>query len=180
LKLPLRDGADISECQIFGNMTVLENVMVGCHTRTRSGIAALPCACPACAAKSRYLPESKHYLEMVGMSDIAHRPAASIPIGNQRLLEVARALATEPEILMLDEPAAGLNTQETRQLGDLIRSIKEQNITVVIVEHDMELVMDISDEIIVLNYGKRIAEGKRWKSSPARKLLMCTLARRSE
>jgi branched-chain amino acid transport system ATP-binding protein len=97
---------------------------------------------------------------MVGLQDIADKPAASIPIGSQRLLEIARALATEPEILLLDEPAAGLNTQETRQLGTLIRTIQEMGITVVIVEHDMELVMDISDEIIVLNYGKRIAEGK--------------------
>ena len=147
--------------QIFGNMTVLENVMVGCHTRTRSGIASAALRLPRMRREEPVTyQKAQHYLEMVGLSDIAHRPAASIPIGNQRLLEIARALATEPEILMLDEPAAGLNTQETRQLGDLIRSIKEQNITVVIVEHDMELVMDISDEIIVLNYGKRIAEGK--------------------
>jgi branched-chain amino acid transport system ATP-binding protein len=147
--------------QIFSNMTVLENVMVGCHTRTRSGIASAALRLPGMRREEPVTyQKAQHYLEMVGLSDIAQRPAASIPIGNQRLLEIARALATEPQILLLDEPAAGLNTQETRQLGDLIRSIKELNITVVIVEHDMELVMDISDEIIVLNYGKRIAEGK--------------------
>jgi branched-chain amino acid transport system ATP-binding protein len=147
--------------QIFGNMTVLENVMVGCHTRTRAGIASAALRLPLMRREEPVTyQKAQRYLEMVGLSEIAQRPAASIPIGNQRLLEIARALATEPEILLLDEPAAGLNTQETRQLGDLIRSIKEQGITVVIVEHDMELVMDISDEIIVLNYGKRIAEGK--------------------
>jgi len=147
--------------QMFGNMTVLENVMVGCHTRTRSGIASAALRLPGMRREEpATYQKAQHYLEMVGLADIAPRPAASIPIGNQRLLEIARALATEPEIVLLDEPAAGLNTQETRQLGGLIRSIKEMGITVVIVEHDMELVMDISDEIVVLNYGKRIAEGK--------------------
>lgn len=146
--------------QIFGNMTVLENVMVGCHTRTRSGIAGAALRLPRMRREEPIIyQKAQQYLDMVGLSDVAHRSAASIPIGSQRLLEIARALATEPAIVMLDEPAAGLNTQETRQLGTLIRNIREMGITVVIVEHDMELVMDISDEIIVLNYGKRIAEG---------------------
>jgi len=147
--------------QIFGNMTVLENVMVGRHIRTQAGIISSALRLPLMRREEPVTCErARFYLEMVGLQDIADKPAASIPIGSQRLLEIARALATEPEILLLDEPAAGLNTQETRQLGTLIRTIKEMGITVVIVEHDMELVMDISDEIIVLNYGKRIAEGK--------------------
>ena len=147
--------------QIFGNMTVLENVMVGRHVRTQAGIISSALRLPRMRREEPVTGErARFYLEMVGLQDIADKPAASIPIGSQRLLEIARALATEPEILLLDEPAAGLNTQETRQLGTLIRTIKEMGITVVIVEHDMELVMDISDEIIVLNYGKRIAEGK--------------------
>ena len=147
--------------QIFGNMTVLENVMVGRHLRTRSGMLSAALRLPQTRREEPVTQQKAlFYLEMVGLKDIAGRPASSIPIGNQRLLEIARALATEPAILLLDEPAAGLNTQETRQLGTLIRSIKEMGITVVIVEHDMELIMDISDEIIVLNYGKRIAEGK--------------------
>ena len=146
--------------QIFGNMTVLENVMIGRHVRTRAGIISSALRLPRMRREEPVTCErARFYLELVGLQDIADKPAASIPIGNQRLLEIARALATEPEILLLDEPAAGLNTQETRQLGTLIRAIKEMGITVVIVEHDMELVMDISDEIIVLNYGKRIAEG---------------------
>ena len=146
--------------QIFGNMTVLENVMVGRHIRTRSGIVSSALRLPRMRREEPVTVErARFYLELVGLKEIADRPAGSIPIGNQRLLEIARALAAEPEILLLDEPAAGLNTQETRQLGTLIRTIKEMGITVVIVEHDMELVMDISDEIIVLNYGKRIAEG---------------------
>ena len=147
--------------QIFGNMTVLENVMVGRHVRTQAGIISSALRLPLMRREEPVTGERAClYLEMVGLQDIADKPAASIPIGSQRLLEIARALATEPEILLLDEPAAGLNTQETRQLGTLIRTIQEMGITVVIVEHDMELVMDISDEIIVLNYGKRIAEGK--------------------
>lgn len=147
--------------QIFGNMTVLENVMVGRHLRTRSGMLSAALRLPQTRREEPVTQQKAlFYLEMVGLKDIAGRPASSIPIGNQRLLEIARALATEPAILLLDEPAAGLNTQETRQLGTLIRTIKDMGITVVIVEHDMELIMDISDEIIVLNYGKRIAEGK--------------------
>ena len=147
--------------QIFGNMTVLENVMVGRHVRTQAGILSSALRLPRMRREEPVTcGRARFYLEMVGLQDIADKPASSIPIGSQRLLEIARALATEPEILLLDEPAAGLNTQETRQLGTLIRTIKELGITVVIVEHDMELVMDISDEIIVLNYGKRIAEGK--------------------
>jgi len=147
--------------QIFGNMTVLENVMVGRHVRTRSGIISSALRLSRMRREEPVTCErARFYLDMVGLKEIAGKPASSIPIGSQRLLEIARALASEPEILLLDEPAAGLNTQETRQLGTLIRSIKGMSITVVIVEHDMELVMDISDEIIVLNYGKRIAEGK--------------------
>lgn len=147
--------------QIFGNMSVLENVMVGRHIRTRSGMLSAALRLGQSRSEEPVTgTKAMFYLELVGLKAIAHQGASSIPIGNQRLLEIARALATEPEILLLDEPAAGLNTQETRQLGGLIRTIKGMGITVVIVEHDMELVMDISDEIIVLNYGKRIAEGK--------------------
>lgn len=147
--------------QVFGNMTVLENVMMGRHIRTRSGIVSAALRLPRTYSEESLTREKAFsYLEMVGLKDCAHKPASSIPIGNQRLLEIARALAVEPEILLLDEPAAGLNTQETRNLGMLIRTIQSMGITVVIVEHDMELVMDISDEIIVLNYGQRIAEGK--------------------
>ena len=96
---------------------------------------------------------------MVGLTAQAGLPAASIPIGSQRLLEIARALASGPQVLLLDEPAAGLNTQETRLLGELLLSIKKQGITIMLVEHDMELVMDISDDIAVLNFGKNIARG---------------------
>ncbi len=146
--------------QICENMTVLENVMVGRHSKTKSGmiVSALKLSGARREEKTTQ-KEARHYLEIVGLGDIAHQPAAGIPIGNQRLLEIARALAAEPELLLLDEPAAGLNTQETRTLGELIQTIKDKNITVIIVEHDMELVMDISDRVTVVDFGSKIAEG---------------------
>ena len=99
------------------------------------------------------------WLDFVDMQAHAHKPAGSIPLGRQRMLEIARAMAMEPKLLLLDEPASGLNTRETMAMGELILRIKELGITVVIVEHDMELVMDISDKVIVINFGFCIAEG---------------------
>jgi branched-chain amino acid transport system ATP-binding protein len=100
------------------------------------------------------------YLEFVGLENRAEELAGNLPLGEQKLLEVARALATEPKILLLDEPAGGLNTRETEALAALIHRIRENSITVVLVEHDMNLVMDISEEILVMNFGEKIAEGK--------------------
>jgi branched-chain amino acid transport system ATP-binding protein len=146
--------------QIFGNMTVLENVMVGRHTKTGSGMLASALLLGRMRQEEKAIREkSLACLEMVGLSELADQTAASVPIGMQRVLEIGRALAAEPQVLLLDEPAAGLNTQETRALGDLIRRIRSSGITVIIVEHDMELVMDIADEILVLNFGARLAWG---------------------
>jgi len=146
--------------QVFGQMSVLENVMVGCHARTRTGLAGAALRLGGVRAEERAIrARALDLLAMVGLADQAAVPAASIPIGSQRLLEIARALATDPQVLLLDEPAAGLNTQETRRLGELLRSIRQQDITIMLVEHDMELVMDISDEIAVLNFGRNIARG---------------------
>ena len=100
------------------------------------------------------------HLQFVGLENRAHEFADSLPLGDQKLLEVARALATEPRILLLDEPAGGLNTRETEDLAALIHRIRDRGITVVLVEHDMNLVMDISEEIVVMNFGEKIAEGK--------------------
>jgi len=146
--------------QIFGNMTVLENVMLGRHTKTGCGMLASALLLGRMRREEKAIREtSLLYLDMVGLSDMAQQSAASIPIGRQRLLEIGRAIAAEPTVLLLDEPAAGLNTQETRALGELIRKIRDTGITVIIVEHDMELVMDIADEILVLNFGLRLAWG---------------------
>jgi branched-chain amino acid transport system ATP-binding protein len=146
--------------ELFGTMTVLENVMVGRHTKSRSGILS------SCLKLPNHLREEKHLrekamacLDFVGISPDASVVAASLPFGKGRLLEIARAMALEPRIILLDEPAAGLNSRETEELGHLIRKIRGSGITVVLVEHDMELVMDICDSILVLNLGQRLAEG---------------------
>lgn len=146
--------------ELFDNMTVLENVMVGCHTRTRSSFLASGFAFPGTRRKERHIQSKAiEILEFIGLKDKMCEPSGSLPLGDQKTLEIGRALATEPDLLCLDEPVAGLNETETKIASSLIRSIKEQGITVLLVEHDMKVVMNISDEIMVLNYGEKIAEG---------------------
>jgi branched-chain amino acid transport system ATP-binding protein len=141
-------------------MTVLENVMVGCHTRTRSSFIASGFRLPSVRHKEEQIRSTAmEILEFVGLADRAEESADSLPLGDRKILEIGRALATEPELLCLDEPAAGLNETETQVAANLIKKIKEKDITILLVEHDMKVVMDISDEIMVLNYGEKIAEG---------------------
>jgi len=147
--------------EVFGRMTVLENVMVGRHIQSRAGIISTGLRLLGMRREERQIRESAmQYLAFVGLENRTTELAGNLPLGEQKLLEVARALATDPKILLLDEPAGGLNTRETEGLAALIHRILEQGITVVLVEHDMNLVMDISDEIMVMNFGKKIAEGK--------------------
>ncbi len=147
--------------EVFGRMTVLENVMVGRHIQSRAGIISTGLRLVGMRREERQIRESAmQHLAFVGLENRATELAGNLPLGEQKLLEVARALATDPEILLLDEPAGGLNTRETEGLAALIHRILEQGITVVLVEHDMNLVMDISDEIMVMNFGEKIAEGK--------------------
>lgn len=146
--------------EIFTNMTVLENVLTGGHLLGKYGPMDFFFRTGRFFREERELRQrADAALDFVGLS--AHRdlPAGQLPFGSQRLLEIARALAAEPRILLLDEPAAGLNMKETAALGDLIRRIVERETTVVMVEHDMDLVMRISDRILVLNYGEVIASG---------------------
>ena len=146
--------------ELFGQMTVLENVMVGLHTRSRSGIFSCAFKMPGQIMEERYIKKkSLQWLDFTGMAHLADTKASDLPFGKGRLLEISRALAVEPRIILMDEPAAGLNSRETAQLADLIRRIRESGITVVLVEHDMELVMDICDSIIVLNLGEKLMEG---------------------
>ena len=146
--------------RLFGDMSVLENVMVGRHVRTRTEMTSAVLRTAAARAEERaILADALRLLDDVGLAEQAHEAAASLPFGKQRLLEIARALASEPRLLLLDEPAAGLNVREAAELGQFIRRIRLGGITTILVEHHMELVMEISDEILVLNFGERLAEG---------------------
>ena len=146
--------------QVFNAMTVLENVMVGRHTRSRTGFLSAALRLPRVAIEeSRMRARAMECLEMVGLAARAKDLASSLPFGQQRLLEIARALAAEPKMLMLDEPAAGLNRAETEAVDELIKRVRAGGITVLLVEHDMNLVMGIADRVAVLHYGQKIAEG---------------------
>lgn len=146
--------------ELFSGMTVLENVMVGLHTRSSSGILACSLRMPwALREERRIREEAMQWLDFAGIADLEQITAGYLPFGKGRLLEIARALAVTPKMILMDEPAAGLNSQETLKLARLIQRIREMGVTVVLVEHDMELVMDICDQIIVLNLGKKLASG---------------------
>lgn len=146
--------------ELFGNMTVLENVMIGLHTKSRSGILSSALKFPTAIREERRIRQKAlECLEFAGITEHAAETADNLPFGKCRLLEIARAMALEPAIILLDEPAAGLNARETADLGQLIERIRGTGVTVVLVEHDMELVMDICDSILVLNLGEKLAEG---------------------
>jgi len=146
--------------RLFENMTVIENVMVGCHCWTRQGIASAALRWIGhWREEKQILEESIYQLERVGLADEADAEAGSLPFGKQRMLEIARALASRPKLLLLDEPASGLSTRETLELSDLLRRIVSEGITVLLVDHDMQFVMEISDEVLVLDQGRKIAEG---------------------
>lgn len=148
--------------ELFGNMSVHENVMVGAHARSRSGMMEAALRLRGMRRQERKLAEiAAASLELVGLGDISPEvESMSLSFGQQRLLEIARALAAEPALLLLDEPAAGLSTAETARLGELVKRIRnELGITVLIVDHDMDLVMQISDEVVVLDHGVKLAEG---------------------
>ncbi len=146
--------------ELFGQMTVLENAMVGLHTKGRSGILSSMVKAPWHLAEERRIREqARTWLAFTGIADLADTTAGNLPFGKGRMLEIARALASEPRLILMDEPAAGLNNRETQELAALIRKIREMGVTVVLVEHDMELVMDICDSIVVLNLGRLLAHG---------------------
>jgi branched-chain amino acid transport system ATP-binding protein len=134
--------------ELFGTMTVLDNVLVGAHTRTR------PFAGRAALGRAREL------IEYVGLGDLAHRPVSGLPFGTLKRVELARALVADPQLLLLDEPAGGLNHEEVSELGSFIQALRHDfHLTVLLVEHHMGLVMGIADRIHVLDFGRKIAEG---------------------
>jgi branched-chain amino acid transport system ATP-binding protein len=146
--------------RLFPNMKVIENVLAGCHCRMRSGIFASMFRLPSQRREEQEaIGNALRELEFVGLGDQATNKAKNLSYGNQRLLEIARALAAQPRLIVLDEPAGGMNAQETADLVELIKEIKKRGITVLLIEHDMSLVMRICEQIIVLEHGALIAQG---------------------
>ena len=146
--------------RLFPRMTVLENVMVGMHARARHGfLAALAGPLVTAREEARVRRACMAVLETLGIADLAGRDARALPFGRQRVVELARALAAQPKLLLLDEPACGLNPRETEEMAALISSLRERGTTVLVVEHDMSLVMGTCDEVLVLSFGRMIAEG---------------------
>jgi len=147
------------QIRLFAQMTALENVMVGVHPRSRAGFVAGMLHLPSTWREEKDVERrAREALAFVGAGELADADATSLSYGQQRAVELARALAAEPELLLLDEPAAGLNMRETAELARLIGRIRERGVTVLIVEHDMGLVMKVSDEVAVLSYGQKIAD----------------------
>jgi len=146
--------------RLFEGMTALENVMVGTDARHRTSVVGAQCRLPRHLREERECVErAMALLEFVGIADRAADRARNLPYGYQRRLEIARALATEPKLLCLDEPAAGFNPAEKDELMELIRKIRDDGYTVLLIEHDMRVVMNVTDRIVVLEFGKKIAEG---------------------
>ncbi len=146
--------------RLFSSMSALENVMVGFHARTKKGIIGAILRDKKTKEEEHFIKEqAEKLLQFVGLTTQKNHLSTHLSYGDQRRLEIARALATQPSLLALDEPAAGMNATETDKLKELIQKIKEKKITILLIEHDMKLVMDSCDRILVLNYGKKIALG---------------------
>jgi len=147
--------------RLFQNMTVLENVMIGCHCRMKAGIlGAVLRGINTRREEEAVVQKSYGILKKIGLAKHVNDFAMNLPYGAQRRLEIARAMATDPFMLLLDEPAAGMNPQETQELDELILRIRDtEGISILLIEHDMKLVMSLSDRIFVMDYGKKIAQG---------------------
>ena len=174
-----RDGAeelvglaahDVTQCgiartfqniRVFANMSVLDNVLVGLYPRTRTGLLAAVMRTKGARHEEQWARgRAAGLLEMLGLTGAADQPASSLAFGLQRRLELARALASEPELLLLDEPAAGLNPTEKQALLALIERLRGQGLTILLIDHDMRFVMPVSDRVVVLDYGEKIADGR--------------------
>jgi len=171
------DGADITNiatnklvyrgiCRTFqnleicGNLTVLENVMLGFDKYLdKNLIKSCFKASSIIEDEKRYTTRAMHLLGLIGLEEFAHQEAQNLSYGILKKLEIVRALATSPELILLDEPVAGLNPKETAEVSELIRTVVEDEVTIILIEHDMKMVMDISDHITVMNFGKKLAEG---------------------
>jgi branched-chain amino acid transport system ATP-binding protein len=153
-------GRTFQNIRLFVNLSALENVMIGRHARTHAGVVgAVLRNRKTLQEETAIVKRSLELLDYVGIRARANDAAGSLPYGDQRRLEIARALATEPKLLALDEPAAGMNPSERLALGKLIRRIRDDGVTVLLIEHDVRLVMNVCDRVMVLDYGEKIAEG---------------------
>ncbi len=154
-------GRTFQNLALFRTMTVLDNVMVGRHSRTGTGFLVNALRLPAVEREERATHDkAQELLRLLGLESVAQARVADLPFGTQKRVELARALASEPRLLLLDEPASGLNHEEVGALGKLIRDIRDRlKLTVLLVEHHMSLVMSISDRVVALNFGRKIAEG---------------------
>jgi ABC-type branched-subunit amino acid transport system ATPase component len=155
-------GRTFQNTEVFRPLSVLDNVLVGLHARLSAGVFGAALWAPSVTREERAARErARALLERLDLADVADVEAGGLPLGRQKRLEMARALAAEPRCVLLDEPAGGLNPTETRALMDLIVRLRDElRLTLVVVEHDMDLVMGISDRVVVLHYGRKIAEGK--------------------
>jgi branched-chain amino acid transport system ATP-binding protein len=145
---------------MFGEMTVLENVLAGMHAHVGGGVGATLLRLKSFrAAESAAVTKAHEILGFVGLAEAASRRAGNLPYGDQRRLEIARALASDPKLMLLDEPAAGMNPSETSGLIELLLRLKSRGVTLLLVEHDMHFIMHLCDRITVLNFGRKIAEG---------------------
>jgi len=146
--------------RLFANLSALENVMVGRHVRTRAGVLGAVLRNPRTMEEERAIEKKAlELLAYVGLRGRANEAAGSLPYGDQRRLEIARALATEPKLLALDEPAAGMNASETAALRKLLHGIRQDGVTLLLIEHDMRLVMNVCDRVLVLDHGEKLVEG---------------------
>jgi len=146
--------------RLFANLSALENVMIGRHVRTRAGVIGAVLRGPRTRAEEAGIEHrAAELLDYVGIRTRANDAAGSLPYGDQRRLEIARALATDPKLLALDEPAAGMNPAESQALQRLLERIRKDGVTILLIEHQMRLVMSVCDRVLVLDYGERIAEG---------------------
>ena len=146
--------------RLFAEMSVRENIIVGMHTQGKAGLLSATLMMPAYRAEEKHLREQADVLAVrLGLDAFADSPADALSYGDQRRVEIARALATHPKLILLDEPTAGMNAAETERLGDLILSLRDEGLTVLVIEHDMTFISQVCDHVIVLNFGEVIASG---------------------
>ena len=156
-RVPLGLTRTFQNLRLFGGLTVRQNVLLGQHAHARTGFASL---WPLRTSGERALQaEADHALELLGLSELSRRRASSLPYGLQKQLEIARAVAAKPRLLLMDEPAAGMSASERRHLVPRIRALRDEGVTVVVVEHDMEVISRVCDTVTVLNFGRVLVEG---------------------